>query len=350
MSTQASGTDPGSKSAAEIEHEVQQSRAEVEQTLDAIQARLSPGQLLDQAVGYFREGRGVEFARNLGDSITQNPIPLALVGVGLAWIMLGGQRSARNGNRLGSAYSDDWDDDPDAFEDDTGLAEESMGHMHTAGDLPGSGYGDQRTGLGEDLRERGRAAKDKLGELGDQARDATARAREGVAHAGATIADRAHEARDRVAHAGARVARRAHDARASAGYYGRRARRGVLRTLDEQPLVLGAIGLAIGAALGAALPPSETEDRLMGEARDEALRHATKAGRKQAEKARTAAGAVVQAAREEANKQGLTPESSSQPSSSSAGGTDVGTGAIRSAGPAADTPYPADPKVSPDRP
>jgi Protein of unknown function (DUF3618) len=77
MNAQAGGTDPGSKSATEIEREVQQSRAEVEQTLDAIQARLSPGQLLDQAVDYLREGRGVEFARNLGDSITQNPIPLA---------------------------------------------------------------------------------------------------------------------------------------------------------------------------------------------------------------------------------------------------------------------------------
>jgi hypothetical protein len=349
MSTQASGTDPGSKSAPEIEREVQQSRAEVEQTLDAIQARLSPGQLLDQAVDYFREGRGGEFARNLGDSVTQNPIPLALVGVGLAWMMLGGQRSARKGDRLGSAY---WDDDPDAVEDDTGLAEDSMGHMHTAGNLPGSGYGDQRTRLGEDLRERGRAAKDKLGELGDQARDATARAREGVAHAGATIGDRAHEARGRVAHAGARVARRAHDARARAGYYGRRARHGVLRTLDEQPLLLGGIGLAIGAALGAALPPSETEDRLMGEARDDALRRATKVGRAQAEKVRHAAGAVAQAARDEAAEQGLTSESSSKPSTSgpSAEARTAGASEIESAGPAADTPSPVDPKASFDRP
>jgi hypothetical protein len=139
---------------------------------------------------------------------------------------------------------------------------------------------------------------------------------------------------------------------ARAGYYGRRARHGVLRTLDEQPLVLGAIGLAIGAALGAALPPSETEDRLMGEARDEALRRATKAGRKQAEKARAAAGAVVQAAREEADKQGLTPASSSKPSTSgpSAEASEVGTGATKSAGPAADTPYPAGPKASLYRP
>jgi hypothetical protein len=262
MNAQAS-TDPDSKSATEIEREVQQSRAEVEQTLDAIQARLSPGELLDQAVGYFRDGRGGEFARNLGDSITQNPIPLALVGVGLAWMMLAGQRLARNGDRLESAYADDWDDDPDAIEQHyAGMAEGSMAYLHTGADLPaGEGYGEDRRGYGEDLKEAGRTAKDKMGEFGDQARDAAARARERVEHAGARMADRAHDARER------------------ARYYGSRARQGMLRSLDEQPLVLGAIGLAIGAALGAALPSSEAEDRLMGDARDEALRRATKAGR-----------------------------------------------------------------------
>ncbi|HEX5079567.1 MAG TPA: DUF3618 domain-containing protein [Geminicoccaceae bacterium] len=333
MNARAGGTDPGSKSAAEIEREVQQSRAEVEQTLDAIQARLSPGQLLDQAVGYFREGRGVDFARNLGDSITQNPIPLALVGVGLAWMMLGGQRSGHPGGRLATPY---WDDDPDAFEDDryVGLAEESTAYRHSGADLSESGYGDERGGLGDDLRETSQAVQDKLGELGDQVGSAAARAREGVAHAGA------------------KAARRAQDVRARAGHYGRRARHGVLRTLDEQPLVLGALGLALGAALGAALPPSETEDRLMGEARDEALRHATKAGREQVEKAGAAAGAVAQAARAEADKQGLMPESSTSPSTSgpSAAASEAGSGATRFAGPAADTPYPADPKAGLDRP
>jgi Protein of unknown function (DUF3618) len=333
MNAQATGTDPGSRSAAEIEREVQQSRAEVEQTLDAIQARLSPGQLLDQAVGYFRDGRGGEFARNLGDSIIQNPLPLTLVGVGLAWMMLAGQRSPRNGGHRDPAY---WDDEPDTFEDHyTGLADESMAYMHTGADLPaGEGYGDDRGGYGDSMKEAGRTAKDKMGELGDQARDAGARARE------------------RVEHAGARVAERAHEARARARYHGRRAQQSVVRSFQEQPLVLGAIGVAIGAAIGAALPPSEAEDRLMGEARDDALRRATKAGRAQAEKARAAAGAVVAAARDEAGKQGLTAESSSKPSTSgpSAEARETEPGETRSGGPAADTPYPADPKASLDRP
>jgi Protein of unknown function (DUF3618) len=307
------GTDPGSKSAAEIEREVRQSRAEVEQTLGAIGARLSPGELLDQAIGYFREGRGGEFARNLGDSITQNPIPLTLVGVGLAWMMLGGQRFARNGEHLESDYWED--DDPDAIEDHyVGLAEESMAYLHPGADLRSGGS------VGDDLSEAGGTARDRLGEFGDQARDAAARARERVERAGARVADRAQDARRRAQH------------------YGRRARQGVLRSLDEQPLVLGAIGLAIGAALGAALPPSKAEDELMGEARDEALRRAARAGRKQVEKARAAAGAVAGAAREEAGRQGLTPESSSEP------------GGGESSGLATDTPYPVDPKANLDRP
>ena len=323
-------TDPGSKSAAEIEREVRQSRAEVEQTLDAIGARLSPGELLDQAIGYFRDGRGGEFARNLGDSITQNPIPLTLVGVGLAWMMLGGQRFARNGEHLESDY---WEDDPEWTEDHyVGLAEEGTAYLHPGADL--------RSGasVGDEPSEAGGTAKDRLGEFGDQARDAAARARERAERAGARVADRAQHARERVGRAGARVADRAHDARRRAQHYGRRAREGMLRSLDEQPLVLGAIGLAIGAALGAALPPSRAEDELMGEARDAALRRATKVGRAQAEKVRAAAGAVAEAAREEAGRQGLTPESSSAP-----GG--VGSGA-----PATDTPYPADPKADLDRP
>ena len=44
MSTQYS-TDQGSKSSQEAQREVQQSRAEVEDTLEAIQERLSPGQV-----------------------------------------------------------------------------------------------------------------------------------------------------------------------------------------------------------------------------------------------------------------------------------------------------------------
>ena len=41
--------------------------------------------------------------------------------------------------------------------------------------------------------------------------------------------------------------------------------------LEEQPLILGAVGLAVGAMIGAAFPSTEQEDRLVGEIRDKTL-------------------------------------------------------------------------------
>jgi hypothetical protein len=37
---------------------------------------------------------------------------------------------------------------------------------------------------------------------------------------------------------------------------------------EQEPLILGVLGLAVGALVGAALPRSETEDRLIGNASD----------------------------------------------------------------------------------
>jgi len=42
--------------------------------------------------------------------------------------------------------------------------------------------------------------------------------------------------------------------------------RSMSRLLDEQPLVLAALGVAVGAAIGAAIPSTEAEGRLMGDA------------------------------------------------------------------------------------
>lgn len=385
MSAQATGTDPGSKSSAEIEREVEQSRSDIEHTLDAIQDRLSPGQMLDKAMGVFRGGSG-DFARNLGDSITANPIPLALIGVGVAWMMYSSQRPARPSYRAETGY---WDEDLDEIEEYyAGFAEDEE---HFAG-YPGeeayvSGETETSEGFGSHLKEAGRTAKSKMGAVGEQARHAGERvrhagerarhaaerarragehARERFGRAGEQARERfgraGEQARERFGRARAGISESAHEAGERLRQQGYRATRGMRRTLDEQPLVLGAIGLAIGAALGAALPPTETEDELMGEARDKALRQATKAGREQADKMREAAGAVAAAAREEAGKQGLTPKRSGENEESSSGqqfaggvgaqkhgqGSSAG-GQSTSPGTPGAAPFPTDPQTGVDR-
>ena len=68
------------------------------------------------------------------------------------------------------------------------------------------------------------------------------------------------------------------------------ARERVDRLLEEQPLILGAFGLAAGAIIGALLPTTETEDRWLGDVRDKAVRNAAQTSR-----------ARYQAAREQAS-------------------------------------------------
>ena len=115
-------------------------------------------------------------------------------------------------------------------------------------------------------------------------------------------------ARHRVSETGEQLWHGARDASDRASYYGRRVRRGFFDTLHEQPLVLGALGLAAGAAIGAALPATEKEDEWLGDSRDRLKERAKEAGWEQVERARAAAGAAYGAAREEAERQGLSLE------------------------------------------
>lgn len=68
--------------------------------------------------------------------------------------------------------------------------------------------------------------------------------------------------------ASARAGAFAHDAGDRLGQVGHRARDSWSYLAQEQPLVLGAIGIAVGAALAAAIPPTRAEDELMGETAD----------------------------------------------------------------------------------
>jgi hypothetical protein len=95
---------------ARIEAELDQSRAAMSNTLDALQHKLTPGALIDEASNYIRNSGGGEFASNLKATITQNPVPVALVGMGLAWLALSGRRG-RYSSRLHSSVVEQYPED-----------------------------------------------------------------------------------------------------------------------------------------------------------------------------------------------------------------------------------------------
>lgn len=92
------------------------------------------------------------------------------------------------------------------------------------------------------------------------------------------------------------------------GYRGAADQPGLTELFRRQPLALGILGAAIGAGLAAALPMTRKESELMGENSDELKTKARGVLEQQAGRVGDAAERALQAAADEAEKQGLTPE------------------------------------------
>ena len=76
------------RTSAEIDEEIDARREELEETLDEIGHRLSPGELIDQVIHYASQSIGKDLAHGLGQSLKSNPIPAALIGTGIAWMVI----------------------------------------------------------------------------------------------------------------------------------------------------------------------------------------------------------------------------------------------------------------------
>lgn len=291
------GTDPGSKSPGQIESEVERTRSDVSGTLDALRDKLAPSQLMDQVVDqvteYARGSGGAEFARNLGASVRDNPLPVALIGAGIAWLLL-----SKNGSGTST----------------TSAAPASGQRLPPAPRHDGPYLGSMPVG-GSDQGHMGTARariSDAMETTQERAGQVAGAAGEAVSRAGSAVGDAA----SRITEAGSDLAESASDAAGRAvqavGSFGRQAAgavgggmdavqgqassmaRGLSRSVDDlsgaQPLLFGALGLALGAALGAILPRTQAEDRLLGEARDAVADRVSDAAREGYESVKASAG------------------------------------------------------------
>ncbi|HEX2943956.1 MAG TPA: DUF3618 domain-containing protein, partial [Rhodopila sp.] len=77
---------------AHVERDLDETRSRLDTHLSQLQDRLSPGQVLDDLMAYFRGSEGAAFGRNLMDNVRDNPLPAALTGIGLAWLMASNPR------------------------------------------------------------------------------------------------------------------------------------------------------------------------------------------------------------------------------------------------------------------
>jgi len=89
-------------SSAQLEQHADRQRERIVDTLEELRGRLTPGQIVDQVSDYVSEGTGGAFLRNLRAQCIANPVPVAFMGAGLAWLMLSGFRERRDAGRLRS--------------------------------------------------------------------------------------------------------------------------------------------------------------------------------------------------------------------------------------------------------
>ncbi len=275
------------KSPRELEREIDATRAELLATIEELEHRLSPTDLLSDLWLQMRR-HGGEFGGSLGQSLKDNPMPALLTSIGIAWMMTANGRPRHDD--MGHGVS--------------GHAGNGSSRLHETGERL------RRTG--SRMRRRMHDAQDRVHGMRESMKDRADHAREGAASAGEKVAQSAQHVRER-----------AMSMTDSARHRAQYARSGLRSLLDDQPLLLGAIGLAAGVIAGAALPPTEQEDRAFGPARDRAL---DRAKRMNAEGARRVREHVEEAA--EATRTALHGNDTRKDSRTDARGntgTDTGT-------------------------
>lgn len=151
-------TTPGTDS---IENDIHSTRRSIDDKIERIQQRLSPGEVVDNVVDFARTNGGA-IASGIGRTVRDNPVPAAMIGAGILWLAL----SARA--RRQAEYDDDYD-----YEDDIG-DEGSTGHK----------FRERAAAVRDDVRERAAAVRDdvreRAGKIGRQARRQAERAKHGT--------------------------------------------------------------------------------------------------------------------------------------------------------------------------
>jgi hypothetical protein len=303
---------------ATIERELEQTRARLGGRLDELQAKLSPGQLLDEGLGYLRHSQGADFFRNLGESAAEKPLPLALVGIGLAWLVASGagpRQPARHGVEADTVRHNGFDEltarvrnagaSVTRLPDETDEAYRLRVNM-ARGYALGLSRGDE-----EDSEAFATRIDGTLSDARQRMSDAASRISGAASHAQRRVSDAAQGLRDQASDMGDRLgasARAAGDSLSQGSDMARRAGSSVMSAMTDNPVLLGVFGLAAGALLGALMPQSDQEARALGDAASRAGDAMSDAANDAMERGSRVASAAMAAGQDAAREEGLMPD------------------------------------------
>jgi len=263
-----------SKDSAQLEREVEEQRQRIENRIGEIRERLSPGQIVDELLSYTKNG-GQHFAANLGQTVSNNPLPAALLGISLVWLMSG------QGPKLSMPHAEP----ARAPRPEYPYATVS-GHLRRvshAADGSGKWYSEFEDTAGARYKAESNELGHRVGEFMDNAGRKFGGFIDGTGHRVRDFQDEAgnrfddamgwashtfHDMQQGVSEALGEVKHQAQQLGSSAQHQVDRTSRMAMDLFQNQPLVAGALAFAAGAAIGAALPHTEQEDQAVGKLAD----------------------------------------------------------------------------------
>ncbi|HRV93557.1 MAG TPA: DUF3618 domain-containing protein [Anaerolineae bacterium] len=295
----------------EIKAQIEATRTEMSQTIDAIQHKLSPDHLthqLKQNIKDATKGKVEEMAYQVSDTagnwrsglvntVRDNPIPSALIGLGIGWLLFNNNSTHRSedddyyptyGDMGSEAYQSRYFDRAHYLDEETNRG----------------GY------IGEDVKDTAHRTKEQASDLAASARTGLANAagqvKETVSHTVDSVGDLVNHAQEATVEYSGQLAETARD---NTYYYSRRAKRTTKDLFYDNPLAAGAVALAAGAIVGMLAPNTQKENELMGPSRDQLVDQVQAKAQETVEKvqhvAEEAGRSAAETAKDEADKQGL---------------------------------------------
>ena len=252
----------------QIERDLAKTRERMDNRLDELGQRLQPNQLVNDALSHVSGGSGADFTQTLVAKAKANPVPAALAGIGIAWLLASNARQGQPSRTGGHDLADR-----------LRLAEAGVTRHVGEADDDHAGRLDEA---------RGRV----LG-LVREAADTSASFRQRVGEAMTAASQGLRETSQDWRQGASQAANRLGQARRASPITGR-------------TMALGGAAVAVGLIAGALLPVSDAEQRTLGGTADRLRHSGREAAQGLVDHGAQVAAEAIDAARDSAEAHGLT--------------------------------------------
>jgi len=274
--------DTGNDETEHLKTQIEETRSQMGETIDALQEKLSFSNLSEQVSEHVNNaietaknsvydatiGKAVGIMKNMGDGIAEsklvkttrsNPLPLVLIGLGAGWLAYNsyagsGSRRRIRGLHEGTSYDEFGDRDRARLDMERGTSFD-LDRQHEPSTMS--------------------KLSDKASNLTGSVSDAASSAYESASNAANSAVTSASNAMNSTVSGAKEIANKAYS---KAGEYGHTALDTYDHYINENPLAVGAAAFALGAVVGLAIPSTRYESEMLGEARNDLLRKAQDKG------------------------------------------------------------------------